>query len=129
MGSLQYLSGSHRERPLGKHFGPRWEIGADSIYPWIMEKYEVSPAFHLQPGDALAHQLLTIHSSQPNVSADRDRLAWATQRIDANALYDGKSHPLTDSVSLVVDEPLDHSLFPIVTDYDETQESNTVRML
>jgi hypothetical protein len=128
MGSLQYLSGSHRERPLGKHFGDSWEVGAEEVYPWILERYEISPAFHLQPGDALAHQLLTIHSSQPNRSADRDRIAWTTQRIDANALYDGKAHPATDSLNLPIDRPLDHEQFPIVTLSAGTPAGN-IRML
>lgn len=108
MGSLQYLSGSHRERPLG-----RYQVVEEDTPRWLFEKYETSPAFHLQPGDALAHDALTLHGAGPNLS-DRNRWAWTTQRIPANALYTGALNSRTDNIGLTVNKPLDHEYFPVV---------------
>jgi ectoine hydroxylase-related dioxygenase (phytanoyl-CoA dioxygenase family) len=113
MGSLQYMSGSHRERPLGRVFDT--PNGAVDYYPWLTEKYSVSPAFHLQPGDALAHNCLTMHSAQPN-KTDRTRFAWASLRFDANALYTGLANDRSDGRGLEVSKVFDHPFFPIVTD-------------
>jgi Phytanoyl-CoA dioxygenase (PhyH) len=117
MGSLQYLTGSHREPPLGKAEAmPDAPNGATDVYPWLLEKYEVSPAFHLQPGDALAHHCLTMHSATPNTSTTADRWAWASQRFDAKAAYDGRANHRTDTRGLTVNKPFDHPAFPIVVD-------------
>lgn len=113
MGSLQYMSGSHRERPLGRVFNT--PNGAVDTYPWLLEKYSVSPAFHLQPGDALAHHCLTMHSAQPNTS-DRTRFSWASLRFDASALYTGLVNDRSDGRGLEVSKVFDHPFFPIVTD-------------
>lgn len=113
MGPLQYLSGSHRERPLGRDF--HTANGLADTYPWLLDKYEASPAYHLQPGDAFAHDSLTIHSAKPNAT-DRDRYAWASHRFDARALYTGLVNDRSDGRGLVVNEPFDHPFFPVVVD-------------
>jgi ectoine hydroxylase-related dioxygenase (phytanoyl-CoA dioxygenase family) len=113
MGPLQYLSGSHREPPLGR--GSMTPNGMVDVHPWLLEKYSVSPAFHLQPGDCMAHHSLTFHSAQPNTT-DRDRIAWASHRFDARALYTGLVNDRSDGRGLVVGQPFDHPFFPIVTD-------------
>lgn len=113
MGPLQHLSGSHREPPLGR--GTHSRGGMVDVYPWLLEKYAVSPAFHLQPGDALCHHALTFHSAQPNAT-DRDRIAWASHRFDARALYTGLVNDRSDGRGLEVGAPFDHPFFPIVVD-------------
>jgi ectoine hydroxylase-related dioxygenase (phytanoyl-CoA dioxygenase family) len=122
MGSLQYLSGSHRLPPLGKATTYRLPdgriapTGAVEIYPWLLEKFEVSPAFHLQPGDALAHHSLTMHYSTDNQTVDRDRWAWGSRRMDARTAYNGAPNHRTDGRGLVLDQPFDHPAFPVVID-------------
>lgn len=113
MGPLQHLTGSHREPPLGR--GSYSGRGMVEVYPWLLEKYAVSPAFHLQPGDALCHHALTFHSARPNTT-DRDRIAWASHRFDARALYNGLVNDRSDGRGLKVGEPFDHPFFPIVVD-------------
>jgi len=108
MGSLQYLSGSHRERPLG-----RFQVVDYSVPEWLFEKYDVSPAFHLQPGDALAHDSLTFHGASEN-HTDRNRWAWTSVRFAADALFTGAANARSDSLGLEVNKPLDHPLLPIV---------------
>jgi ectoine hydroxylase-related dioxygenase (phytanoyl-CoA dioxygenase family) len=110
MGCVQYLSGSHNERPLG-----RYQVVEDPTPEWLFEKYEASPAFHLQPGDALAHDALTFHGASPNVS-NKNRWAWTTQRFPANALYTGAANSRTDGLGLKVNQPLDHEFFPLVAE-------------
>ena len=122
MGCLQYLSGSHRLPPMGKgqNFrlpdGSRAPNGATDIYPWLLDKFEVSPAFHMQPGDALAHHSLTMHYSQENASTTHDRWAWGSRRMDARICYNGAPNHRTDDRGLVLDQPFDHPEFPIVID-------------
>jgi ectoine hydroxylase-related dioxygenase (phytanoyl-CoA dioxygenase family) len=120
MGCLQYLSGSHKLPPLGKAStyrranGTMAPKGAVEVYPWLLEQYEVSPSFHLQPGDALAHHSLTMHYSQENSSPSRDRWAWASRRMDARTCYNGAPNHRTDGRGLVLDAPFDHPAFPVV---------------
>src|SRR5262249_41963007 len=76
-GSVQYLSGSRLERPLG-----RFQVVPYAAPQWLFEKYSVSPAFHLQPGDALAHDSMTFHGATENTT-DRNRWAWTSVRFDA----------------------------------------------
>jgi ectoine hydroxylase-related dioxygenase (phytanoyl-CoA dioxygenase family) len=122
MGCLQYLSGSHRLPPMGKantyrradgSIAPK---GAVEIYPELLEKFEVSPAFHMKAGDALAHHSLTMHYSQENQSRSNDRWAWGSRRMDARICYNGAPNHRTDGRGLVLDRPFDHPAFPIVTD-------------
>lgn len=122
MGCLQYLSGSHRLPPMGKataYRGPDGKMmpkGAVEMYPWLLEKFEVSPAFHMQPGDALAHHSLTMHYSQENQSTKHDRWAWGSRRMDARTCYNGAPNHRTDDRGLQLDRPFDHPAFPIVVE-------------
>lgn len=120
MGCLQYLSGSHRLPPMGKATtyrrpdGSRAAKGAVEVYPWLLDQFEVSPAFHMMPGDALAHHSLTMHYSQENQSTTHDRWAWGSRRMDARICYNGAPNHRTDDRGLVLDQPFDHPAFPIV---------------
>lgn len=120
MGCLQYLSGSHRLPPMGKATsyrrpdGSMCARGAVEIYPWLLEQFEMSPAFHMQPGDALAHHSLTMHYSADNQSTTHDRWAWGSRRFDARTTYNGAPNHRTDDRGLVLDAPFDHPSFPIV---------------
>jgi ectoine hydroxylase-related dioxygenase (phytanoyl-CoA dioxygenase family) len=120
MGCLQYLSGSHKLPPMGKAStyrrpdGSHATLGAVEIYPWLLDQFEVSPAFHMMPGDALAHHSLTMHYSQANESTTHDRWAWGSRRIDARICYNGAPNHRTDDRGLVLDQPFDHPSFPLV---------------
>lgn len=122
MGCLQYLSGSHKLPPMGKAAtyrrpdGSFCAKGAVEIYPWLLDQFEVSPAFHMMPGDALAHHSLTMHYSQENQSTEHDRWAWGSRRMDARICYNGAPNHRTDGRGLQLDKPFDHPSFPIVID-------------
>lgn len=122
MGCLQYMSGSHHLPPMGKATsyrrpdGSRALKGAIEIYPTLLKQYEISPPFHLRPGDALAHHSLTMHYAQENQSTTRDRWAWGSRRMDAHACYNGAPNHRTDNRGLKLDMPFDHPAFPIVID-------------
>lgn len=88
MGGLHFLSGSHREGPLG-HSGPE-------AYPRLFELYQVSEPLHYRPGDATVHAGYTFHGAPENAT---DRRRWSyvpqyhaadTQYIDGIVDLDGK---------------------------------------
>lgn len=122
MGCLQYLSGSHKLPPMGKATtyrradGSIAPKGAVEIYPELLERFEVSPAFHMMPGDALAHHSLTMHYSQENQSTTNDRWAWGSRRMDGRTCYNGAPNHRTDGRGLTLDKPFDHPAFPVVID-------------
>jgi ectoine hydroxylase-related dioxygenase (phytanoyl-CoA dioxygenase family) len=114
MGSMQHLSGSHRERPLGNvPYTPDQNLR--ELYPYLTEKYPVSPAHHLQPGDVLAHDALTVHFAEEN-RTNRIRWVYTSYRIPANTLYNGIPNERFDGYGFEVWKPFDHPKFPIVVD-------------
>ena len=68
-GSMRFYSGSHKEGPLGDR---SHDLFAD--YPYLKERYPLSPPLHLQPGDATVHSQLVIHEAPANTS---DAPRWA----------------------------------------------------
>jgi hypothetical protein len=74
MGTMRFLSGVHREGPLGSVFRP----GDEDLlqrYPKLTSLYPYSAPFHYQPGDATVHHGYMIHGSGPNVT-DRPRMSY-----------------------------------------------------
>lgn len=117
MGTIQYLTGSHREYPLGAvHYGSNGQTMQD-VHPELWEKYETSPQHHLHAGDVVAHHPLVMHAAEPN-RTDRLRWAYQTFRIPADTLYNGI--PFTRFTEYGFNfqqwEPYDHPKFPIVSD-------------
>jgi ectoine hydroxylase-related dioxygenase (phytanoyl-CoA dioxygenase family) len=114
MGSMQHLSGSHREPPLGcQHYTADQSL--KTAHPELWEKYELSEAHHLHPGDVLAHNTLTVHYAQAN-QTDRLRWAYTSYRIDADTLYNGIPNPRFTEFGLEQWKPFDHPQFPIVVE-------------
>lgn len=114
MGSMQHLSGSHREPPLGcAHYTSDQTL--EQSYPYLWEKYELSPAHHFKPGDVLAHDSLTVHYAQPNMT-DRLRWVYTSYRIPADTLYNGIPNPRFTEFGFEAWKRFDHPKFPIVAD-------------
>jgi ectoine hydroxylase-related dioxygenase (phytanoyl-CoA dioxygenase family) len=114
MGSMQHLSGSHRERPLGNvPYTPDQNL--QSLYPYLTEKYEVSEAHHLYPGDVLAHDSMTVHFAEEN-RTNRVRWVYTSYRIPANTLYNGIPNERFDGFGFEPWKPFDHPKFPIVAE-------------
>jgi ectoine hydroxylase-related dioxygenase (phytanoyl-CoA dioxygenase family) len=114
MGSMQHLTGSHREPPLGcVHYTDNQSLKAS--YPELWEKYELSPAHHFEPGDVLAHNSLTVHYAQSN-KTDRLRWVYTSYRIPADTLYNGIPNPRFSEFGFEPWKPFDHPKFPVVAE-------------
>lgn len=72
MGAMRFLSGVHREGPLGAGALGREDLLAQ--YPKLADLYDLSPPFHYQPGDATVHHGYMVHGAPPNTS---DRPRWS----------------------------------------------------
>ena len=68
-----------------------------------------------EPGDATIHESGTLHTAGPNHTGD-DRWAWTVCYIDADAIYTGAAHPVTDGLGMTPSRPFEHERFPVVGD-------------
>jgi ectoine hydroxylase-related dioxygenase (phytanoyl-CoA dioxygenase family) len=86
MGAMRFLSGAHREGPLGA--GAIASGAGDLLaqYPKLAELYEFSPPFHYQPGDATVHHGYMIHGAPPNVS-DKPRCSYILSYTPADTRW------------------------------------------
>lgn len=96
MGAMRFISGSHREGPLGLAYTGKSLL---EDYPKLLDLYELSPPLHYQPGDATVHNSWTVHGSPPNTT-DRPRWSYLVGYVAADvflnaaeltALDDGNS--------------------------------------
>lgn len=99
MGTMRFLTGSHREGPLGV---VRVEEDIIDRYPKLPDLYEWSPPLHYKPGDATAHHGCMVHGSLANTT-DRPRWAYRIGYGPADALrgpkfdvqpYDDDQNPI-----------------------------------
>ena len=110
-GSMRFLTGSHREGPLGRTL--RGNVDLITQYPHLLDRYEISPPLDLKAGDATAHSGLVVHSAPAN-STDRPRWAYSIGYFPADARYTGEPFSNTDGIGLTIGEPLEHPRFPVV---------------
>jgi hypothetical protein len=114
MGSMQHLTGSHREPPLGCQHYTKDQTLRDA-HPELWERYELSSAHHFRPGDVLAHHPLTVHYAQPNTT-DKLRWVYTSYRIPGDTLYNGIPNPRFTEFGFEPWQTFDHPKFPIVAD-------------
>jgi ectoine hydroxylase-related dioxygenase (phytanoyl-CoA dioxygenase family) len=96
LGAMRFLSGSHREGPLGSIARIRADGSATTlevddllaVYPKLAELYELSSPFHYQPGDATVHHGYMLHGAPPNTS-NRDRLNFLFSYVPADTRWWG----------------------------------------
>lgn len=72
MGAMRFLSGVHREGPLGAGALGREDLLVQ--YPKLTDIYPMSPPFHYRPGDCTVHHGYMVHGAPPNTS---DRPRWS----------------------------------------------------
>jgi hypothetical protein len=114
MGSMQHLSGSQREGPIGNvQYSDDQRV--EALYPELFKKYQVSPAHHFQPGDVLAHHMLSIHYAEEN-RTDKLRWVYTSYRVPANTLNNGIPNPRFSEFDFKPWKPFDHPKFPIVAE-------------
>jgi hypothetical protein len=117
-GSLRFLTGSHREGPLGRSL----RGGRDLVhqYPQLLDRYTVTDARHFRPGDASVHNGLMVHSAPAN-QTPTPRWVYAMSCFPADACYTGAAFSNTDGLGLTVGAPLDHPRFPILFDPESSR--------
>jgi len=113
MGSMQHLSGSQREDKLT----PMGQKSLDELleaHPHLSQ-YPISEPESFKPGDAIAHDGMTLHYAPLN-HTNRVRWAYTSYRVPAETKYTASPpSPWLDGLGLVPNEPMDHPLLPIVT--------------
>lgn len=115
-GTMKFLSGSHREGPLGRTYstGPI-AGGTDQVqqHPWLLDRYEISEPLSLRAGDATFHHPLVVHGADPN-NGTRPRWAFIAMYVAADSVYTGASYSNTDSLRLEVGNHFERPEFPVV---------------
>jgi ectoine hydroxylase-related dioxygenase (phytanoyl-CoA dioxygenase family) len=119
-GSLQFLTGSHREG-LVRTRDPYKVYGGESpgdanlavSRPDLFEKYETSKPNHLHPGDATIHHGYMVHSSGANMT-DRVRWTYVVVMIADGTRYTAQpKHPNFD-LGFNVGDVIEHHNFPLL---------------
>jgi hypothetical protein len=86
-GVPRFYSGSHREGPLGyRGTGDGPDLLA--TYPWLEERYELSPPTGMKAGDATCHSQLVLHRAPANTT-DVPRWQYITMYFPADAQWTG----------------------------------------
>jgi ectoine hydroxylase-related dioxygenase (phytanoyl-CoA dioxygenase family) len=109
MGAMRFLTGVHREGPLGLIWDEADELEPDgeveqtkvtqpdralepgqdpllTYYPRLLDLYPLSPPFHYQPGDATVHHSWMIHGA-PSNTTDRQRWSFIMEYMAADTRY------------------------------------------
>lgn len=113
MGTLRFLSGSHRAGLLGRYLNRNDGICLADENPWVLDQYKISPPLHLRAGDATVHNLAIVHRAPENATA-LTRWVYTTQWLPLAARYTGAPNHRTDGLGLAIDQPLDHPRFPVI---------------
>ncbi|GAA5149588.1 hypothetical protein GCM10023321_13680 [Pseudonocardia eucalypti] len=126
-GSMQFLTGSHQEGPLGwdsKDRPAAEQLQLLDVYPELLERHEWSEPLHLRPGDATCHSMLTVHRAGANTTGEQ-RWSYITMYLPEDVRYVGNH----DVANLIVGNPFhvtgdrkgiepgstfDHPHFPLV---------------
>lgn len=110
-GAMRFLTGSHRAGPMGRSLLDKQDVVEQ--YPWMLEEYPLSPALHMQPGDATIHGDLTIHGGPAN-HADTARWAYLVNLFDARARHSGSPSYGEDVEGVATNGLFDTPRYPII---------------
>jgi ectoine hydroxylase-related dioxygenase (phytanoyl-CoA dioxygenase family) len=113
MGTMRFLNGSHRIGPMGRVIHRTDGQDLLDLYPWIGEEHEISEPLHLKPGDATAHDWMTVHAAPPNQTGE-PRWAYTDSLFPAETLFTGAQQRRSDGLELKVNEPFEHPRFPVL---------------
>jgi hypothetical protein len=126
-GSMQFLTGSHHEGPLGWDSKDRpadEQLQLLDVYPELLERHQWSEPLHLQPGDATCHSMLTVHRAGANTTDDQ-RWSYITMYLPEDVRYVGNPevanlilgnpfHLTGDRNGIPPGATFDHPHFPLV---------------
>lgn len=109
-GCMTFIPGTH------VHRGLRAQDLSDSkdlfrVAPDL--QWERRVTIPLRAGDCTFHNAYLAHTATPNTT-DEPRVAHINIYIDADTVYNGAPHPVTDGLGLQIGQRLDHELFPAV---------------
>jgi hypothetical protein len=107
-GPVQFYSGSQRCGLLGRGAPDRSSDLLDE-YPEL-ERFVLSPAHHLQAGDATVHHGLVVHGAGANTTSRR-RWSFAVAYFPSDARYSGAPNHDCDGFDLKVGYPVEHPSF------------------
>lgn len=111
-GSMRFLSGSHREGPLGRM--GRAEFSDVTVeYPKLTELYEWSPAHDLKAGDATVHDGCVVHGGPANATDDY-RWAYIMMFFPDDALYNGAQSFVADGLEQEANQHFDHPRLRVI---------------
>ena len=112
MGPVQFYSGSHRCGLLGGiPFHAKYDLVEE--YPELVDRFPLSPAHHMMPGDATVHHSLTVHGASAN-STDRQRWSFLTSYFPEGTRYTGAPNHDTDGLDLQRGYEIEHPSFALV---------------
>lgn len=111
-GSMRFLSGSHREGPLGRMGRAEYSDVIDE-YPKLTEIYEWSPPHDLKAGDATVHDGCCVHGGPANTT-DGYRWAYIMMFFPDDTLNNGAQSFVTDGLGCEVNKHFSHPRHPIL---------------
>jgi ectoine hydroxylase-related dioxygenase (phytanoyl-CoA dioxygenase family) len=114
-GSMRFLSGSHREGPLGRvgradssgRLGQAEFNDTTVEYEKLTEIYDWSPPLDLKAGDATAHDGCTVHGGPANTTDDY-RWAYIMMFFPDDVLNNGGQSFVVDGLGLEANKHIDH---------------------
>ncbi len=120
MGTPRYIDGSNDLGPLGtiKRDGYPDEGGLFARYPELNDM-PITERFDLQPGDAAAHAMYTLHDAPAN-EGDRPRWAFLIRYVPSDTIYNGAKTDATATMRKIAKaglepgQPFGGPLYPLV---------------
>lgn len=113
-GVMRFLSGSHREGPLGKRYLELDERGLLEHYPYLEQEYPLSSPLSLKAGDCTVHSSMLVHGAPANTT-DRPRWTYIMSYYPADARWTGAPHHIfNEQAGLRLLEPIVSDQFPII---------------
>ena len=102
---MRFLNGSHKLGPMGRVIHRTDGVDFLDLYPWMFDEFELSEPMHLKPGDATAHNLLTVHAAPENQTSD-PRWSYLTSMFPADgSTFAGCSGPNAGAVRVTGGRP------------------------
>lgn len=113
-GVMRFLSGSHKEGPLGKRNLLVDERGLLDHYSFLEEEHPLSPPLSLKAGDCTVHNSMVVHGAPANTTS-RPRWAYIMSYYPTDARWTGAPHHIfNEEAGLKVLEPAISPNFPII---------------
>jgi hypothetical protein len=101
-GGMRFLTGSHREGPLGVasiRGAAHGQVDMLTEYPGLLEQHPISAPLHYLPGDATVHHVNTVHGTGTN-RADDTRWSFILSYLPDDVRFDGRPDELNAAADL-----------------------------